>query len=335
MPPIQHRIDCHDDNLWIENLYAVNRNIIQALADKCVVLSAPDILFSKWVTSINNCQVVVTMYDDIFDDRWFDELKVTSKKYNIKFTIITNIHYAGYNDIPEYKIQFYKELYGVFYNPAIKQTKINHNKLYTCLMQRTDFSRLSLFSNLSKNNLIDDGNVSLLGFQINNTKKSATEVVNDINSEYHLFDKIVSNYTFPFRNFVDSKNCFEIEEQSKYIIVSETYNTCGEVTPNWISFTEKTFRSLQIPNISILLNKNGAMDVLCEMGFKIHPINKILDYMMSFNSQTNFVIGILKNDIFDEVGHAESLHNQNLLMKWYNTLQSDDFYTTISSNLHT
>ena len=325
---IQH-IDKVDLNLWASNLSTVHFRILEILRDNEVVVIDNDILFGDWDENINNCQAVFVNYDDIiWDECWLNDLQNVGKKFNIKFTLITNVYFRG-KDTNEYKVLFYKELFGVFYNSSIKQVPISVSKLFTCLIQRTTYPRLKVFSDLHHNNLLSLGNVSLLGFQLDNDLPP-NGVVKQINDEFGEFDDIVELFDFPFRNFVEPDNCFEIENQSKYIVVLETYNDF--INMKWVSFTEKTFRSLQIPNISLLFNKQGAINILDEIGIKTHPANRILDNMESFNSQNNVLIGILKGDMFD-VDSDTSIHNQNKLKEWHDILQTDEFYESIIDDL--
>ena len=305
------RTHATDDYLWCDNLDIVHSRILKVLGDNGVVIidmhrSADDaILFEDWDENINNCQAVFVNYDDIiWDECWLDDLQNVGKKFNIKFTLITNVYFRG-KDTNEYKVLFYKELFGVFYNSSIKQVPISVSKLFTCLIQRTTYPRLKTFSDLYHNNLLDLGNVSLLGFQIKNLL-SPNGVVSAINDEFGVFDDIVELFDFPFRNFVEPESMFEIENQSKYTVVLETYNDFENSA--WVSFTEKTFRSLQIPNISLLFNKQGAIGILDEFGIKTHPVNRILDNMESYNSQNNVLIGILESDMFD-IDSKTSMHN--------------------------
>jgi len=325
------RIHADDDILWLKNLQKFDDRIKKVLASINITVISHDFIMADWDPNVRNCQVVIINYDDITDDMWVSEIEEIAIKHNIKFTYITNIFYCGESS-EWFKVLFLKELYGVFYNPNISVKTLLRTNLYTCLMQRTSYPRLKLFAELSRNELLTDGNVSLLGYQ-SFTDLPPNDIINDINVEFdNIFDDIVQHYQFPFRNFIEPENCFEIEERSKYIIVSETYN--DSENKKWISFTEKTFRSLQIPNISLLLNKKGSVNALAEVGIKTHPINSILDYMESYNSQCNFIIGLLKNDMFDEDGIIEiATHNQHKLKEWNTSLKTDELYQNIIKDL--
>lgn len=324
---INQHIDTPDHNLWLDNLANAHCRLLTALSNSNIVVLNSNTLFEMWDSKIYNCNVVMINYDDIvWDSVWFKDLEKTAKKYNVKFTLITNVVYTKETHCKWYKVLFLKELFGVFYNPHITQEKLNASNLFTCLMQRTTFPRLKLFSELSRNNLLHKGNVSLLGYQTNDL--TVSEVINQLNNEFNEFDDILEKHQFPYKNFIEIGNCFDIEKQSKYVVVSETYN--DRIVPEWISFTEKTFRSLQIPNISVLLNKKGANDILTSIGIKTHPINHILDYLTTYDAQTDFIIGLLSGDMFDlELADDIAIHNQHQIKDWYDSLQTVDFYNNV------
>ena len=64
----------------------------------------------------------------------------------------------------------------------------------------------------------------------------------------------------------------------------------------------------------------------------MHPINHVLDYMTSYNSQTNFIIGLLHSDICDVLPDIAK-NNQNQMQEWSNTLNTDEFYQNIINDL--
>jgi hypothetical protein len=327
-------IDTHDHRLWHNNLLTVRNRILKTLKDNNIDVVKKNVLFNAWDESIHNCPVAIINYDDvIWDSSFMGDLVKTAKKYNIKFTLITNVFYNNTLKNEWYNVVFIKELFGVFYNPNITQIQSQPAKLYTCLMQRTTFPRLKLFAELSRNKLLNNSNVSLRGMQTGEHNLSANGVAESINNNFGGFDDIISQYDFPYSNFREKDNCYEIEEQSKYVIVSETYNDHANM--EWISFTEKTFRSLQIPNISLILNKKGAKEVLDSIGIKTHPINYILDRMITYDSQTDFIIGVLTADMFDlEESNSMATHNQQQLEEWNSTLGTDRFYQSIVDLMH-
>lgn len=331
MPGLEH-IDntTHDLSLGLSNLAEVDNRIRTVLAKNNILVVENDIIFDNWNPDVNNCQVAIINYDDIiWFSEWIDDLKTVANKYNIKFSLITNIVYLGNNNNSEYKVLFYKELFGVFYNPAITQTPKETSKLFTCLLQRTTYPRLKLFSELLKNNLLSRGNVSLLGYQIN-ADMSPNDIVRSIANNFDEFDYVINRCEFPYRNFKELGDSYKIEEQGKYTIVAETYNDF--IDSDWVSFTEKTFRSIQIPNIAVVLNKKGSVGILKELGIELHPINHVLDYMSSYNSQTNFLVGLLHSDICDVLLDIAK-RNQEQMQSWSNTLNTDGFYQTIINDL--
>jgi hypothetical protein len=72
------------------------------------------------------------------------------------------------------------------------------------------------------------------------------------------------------------------------------------------------------------------MKVLEEQGFQFHPINHVLNRIQDFYAQTEFIIGVLEQDMFSLINEPSmALHNQELLKKWYDKAQTQEFYDTI------
>jgi hypothetical protein len=323
-----------DHNQWIAKLALVQQRIKSLLMTNNVLVFSDDEIntFNTFDTfnwePFRNSQVALLLFDDIRDEYLFECLKSISVMHGVRFTIITNIFYRGAED--GFKVLYLKEFYGVFYNPQIPTTP-SYTKLYTSLMQRTTYPRLALFAELYRHKILNKGNTSLLGYNPSQ-KLSPQSLLISLNDEFdNVFDDVVNNIKLPYRNFLEKDNMYEHEIDGKYNIVMETYN--DSLNKNWISFTEKTFRNVQIPTISLLLNKTGSVNQLVDIGIQIHPINNILDYMHSYTSQNNFIIGILCNDMFDDVFSHMAIHNQLLLKKWDDDLNSDKFYTNIIDNL--
>jgi len=317
---------------WTSNLSKTHSKITKALTDNNIHILT-DIIFDNWDKNIQHCHVAIIVYHDIIFDRyWMQDLVKTAKKYNVKFVLITNIACLEPVNNEWYQIIFLKELYGVFHD---KNTipKLNKNlNLYSCLARRTTYPRVKLFADLSRNNLISKGNVSLLGFQYH-SDNNANEVIEEINNNTNEFNDIVNKYKFPFKNFSEDDYNFGIEQNSKYTIANETFND-HEPNAKWFSFTEKTFRCLQIPNITLFLNRKGSIDILNSINIKVHPINYILDQMESYEAQNNFIVGLLLHDIFDLDEMQEiATHNYNQIKKWSESLKTDTFYKDIVNKI--
>jgi hypothetical protein len=330
-----------DDLLWWGNRNKIAERLEKKLRGEGYVVipvnTANPLIGEWWDSSIHDTSVVMTLFDDTtWDDLYLDELEATAKEHNIKFTLVTDIFYKGRNNYNSIKILFVKEFYGMYYNPHIlpytnPHGRTSRNKLHNCLIQRATLQRLHMFAELVRNNLIDKGNTSFLGYQPGT--QTPNDVMNDLNETYNNdFDDIVNNYDFPFRNFVDPDDLSDLEIVSRYSISLETYNT--DTNLNWVSFTEKTVRSLQIPNISLIANKGNSSEILEELGFKVHPINYVLDRMPDYYSQTEFIIGILKQDMFPMTNEPyRARHNQELLKVWHNLTLTDEFYDNIAKEI--
>lgn len=296
------------------------------LTDKIKQNNYKILSFDTLLTDITekNTSIVFLRFGDVpCDISLLEDMENVALERNIKFTIITDVFYRNSNtsNTSNIKIITVNEFYGIYYNDCVKLTP-GYTKLYNLLIQRTVLPRLHQFAELARNCLIDDGYVSLLGFQINNTN-TPSKIVNDINKTYDsLYSDVLSNIEIPFTNFVEPNDLYILEEDTKYSVVFETYNDTNNY--EWCAFTEKTFRSLQTSNISLLQNKTGSIEILSELGFKFHSINYILDAMPGYVSQTAFVVALLKNDMFEVFDMTEyAVHNQAILKDMLNNLQSD------------
>jgi len=330
MDEVVKHIEAFDLDLWYYERRTFQKKLMLKLESHNIKYGFYENLnFFAWNEKIRDTKFVIFSSDDICPEIWFEDLESTCKKYNLQAIIITNNFFTKSIDTAHIKIVFVEELFGEYYNPHIRTTHTGYKNLYTCLMQRTGFSRLNLFLDLRKNNLLDRGNVSLLGYQIDEDK-TADAVLQEILDQHNI--ELDFNLDLPFRNFVDEDSTYKIEQQSKYDIVCETYN--DHAVPYRIAYTEKTFRSLQIPNISLILNKKGSNKILNDLGFKTHKINCLLDGMIEYNCQNDFIVSILENDYVEEDQVEEfAKHNSNKLKKLNEKLHNESFADEIVKNI--
>ena len=196
-------------------------------------------------------------------------------------------------------------------------------------MGRTLYQRFDLFIKLLS---FENGNLSFLGYTRNTQGNEVNNNINFISNEYDIDINEFGHIELPYKNFEEKENIFEIEQQSKYNIVQETYNDHENL--NCICFTEKTFRALQIPNISLFLNKQGYTDALEKIGFKINPINKVSEVLVDHNCQNNFIAGVLKNDYLTLDKQKEfALENTKILKYFYTKLMNDNFFKNLAKLL--
>jgi hypothetical protein len=321
-----------DQDVWWDNFIWMKKRIKENLESNDIIVALTNpLLGSQWDTSIRNTSMVIIQTGDTDWDKLFlDELNDTAVEFNIKFTLISNMVFLGKNNRSNIKLLTIKEFQGMYYNDGIDYKRRElPTKLYNCLIQRTTLSRLHMFSELVRNNLINKGDVSLLGYQVTNDNSTPDDIIHQLNNKFNSqYDDIVNQYSFPYTNFDEPNNLYDLEVNAKYSVVLETHN--DDTDTSWVSFTEKTIRNLQIPNISLLVNSVDSMKVLEEQGFQFHPINHVLNRIQDFYAQTEFIIGVLEQDMFSLINEPSmALHNQELLKKWYDKAQTQEFYDTI------
>ena len=316
-----------DHITWGSNYAMMHDNLTRKIKKQKYSILPMDTIFR--CVKLTNASIVLLRFGDVPCDRLnLVEMDKIAEQQNLKFTIITDVFYTEEFESSFIKILFVKEFYGVYYNDYVSSDLLTYDKLYNFLVQRTEENRTHQFYEFFKHNLIDLGKVSLLAYQID-SNVSPSDIVNDINKEAgYIYSDMIDRLTFPFANFDEPDTLFELESSTKYSIVFETYNDLHNL--QWCVFTEKTMRSLQVANISILQNKTGSVKILEEMGFKVHPINHVLDQMTGCLLQAKFVIKLLEHDMFGFDNIIETAeHNQALLKSWYDELQTEEFYNNV------
>lgn len=297
---------------------------------------------TSWDKSQVNKSFVLLLFTDIVWDRSFiNDLEKLAIEFNNKFTLITdNIPVSNFISnfrSKHIKILFIKEFYGVYYNSSVTPlNKTSYKKLYSCLIQRTDHFRLLLFNKLIENKLIDSGYVSCLGWQTD-----AFLSKHNIKTHHDVFNLLISQNPemfsinisdVPYKNFKEPDSLYTIEKLAKFSIVYETYNSSNEADNDFVLFTEKSLRSLQIGNIPLILNSNHTSQLLkTKLNLKSHPINSILDKMPDRYSQIEFIIGVLCNNDFidDSMIYDYAIHNRRVLREYNDVLHSTAFYENI------
>jgi hypothetical protein len=247
------------------------------------------------------------------------------------------------------KILFDKRIYGCYalYNdkdfggPA-------PSKLYNCLIQRADPFRQSFFYWLHHHQLLDRGYVSYLLITGAKNKQDVvppTTIFQSIHTSNDLLyqyrppnlsqlvlpadsDQIYADLlgNVPYQNFVEQYDLVPIIQDSKYSLAIDTF-ACDDGRGCWC-FTEKIFRPLQFATIPLLCVQQNGISKLVDWGFAISDFYKEFDGLPLTQRQVA-LIDIIKNDSLDIdhttlVEHAQ--HNRNLVTKWLNDLQKEQFW---------
>jgi len=292
----------------------------------------------------------VTVYSDqiwtkskcrAFEDSTFNTLTQSIRDHNtIKVNLVdacpntTDVTYITDNILSNPNIPLHPEFWGGFsYDPEYVSRA--PTKLYNCFINRVCPFRQSWFYQLINKKLIDQGNVSyLLDYRKMpdecKTKIELNEWIyqqgNQLFKNEHDFIKT----RVPFCNF--SGDLDQSIVDSKVGIVIETYVE----TNHAIAFSEKTFRSIQLPRPFIIFGVPGSIKILRQYGFDLYDdiINHSYDLELDpVNRQTMILNQIDKFRVLrmrysdKQLSSFEDRANQNrqllknFLLKWPEKLE--------------
>lgn len=164
------------------------------------------------------------------------------------------------------------EYYGCYYTKQIPDDQCIIKKDFNCFLHRIDPIRQTWFYLLFDRGFLDRGYVS---FNMANDRLphlvhlSKFEVFDQFHRDFlsgfdHIKQEIKS--IVPFKNFVDTDDMFSVVLESKISIIVETYFERTDVK----TFTEKTFRALQLPRPWLLFAATGCVSRLRSMGFDVY-----------------------------------------------------------------
>jgi hypothetical protein len=208
---------------------------------------------------------------------------------------------------------------------------------YNCFMHRIDSVRQSWFYLLHQLNLLDQGYVSFLLFQIpeySPQNLSGQELFDWIHKTHGLntlenFEKSYQELreSVPYQNFEENNQLNDKILDSKYSLVLDT-NATDDHMNQWF-MSEKVYRTLMTPTIDLLFLQKGATTKLKSLGFITNTVDLEVDSLDWVQRQSQ-LLNILVNDSVEynfDFLREKALHNYNLLIKFYQTL--DSFYTEV------
>lgn len=221
--------------------------------------------------------------------------------------------------------------YGIYYYPYELQST-DSIKDFNCLMNRMDPMRQSWLYQLIRRDLFDRGFVS---FNLD-TKNMSSVYGRD---PMVCFDKQFENqmkifqiehdwikHRLPYKNFDDTGDVAHVIMQSKFSIVLETYFS----ETHTITFSEKTFRCLQLPRPWLLYTHPHAVSALRHMGFDLlddmvdHDLYDRLDNEIDRQVKILDLAQEMCDRVFDHKRLIDAArYNQNLLEKFSTTCESD------------
>jgi len=226
------------------------------------------------------------------------------------------------------------EFYGCYYSEQIPNGQ-PIEKDFNCFINRLDPIRQSWFYVLYDRKFLDRGYVSF-NAEIRANQQYPGDTYQEVVESYHRdylssFDNIKNEITsmVPFKNFVDNNDLFSITLSTKFSIILETYpeRTDAKV------FSEKIFRSLQLPRPWLLFAATGCVDKLRSLGFDVY--DDIVDHGYDlFDTEISYVarqesILAQAKDLLDLkmtpalLGRLQqgADHNRTLLCNWYSNWQ--------------
>ena len=304
-----------------------------------------------------NTHFVLLIEGDV-DPVWIDatmiaDIDVDLAKRNCRLTIVTTGVPLDTRTLitrlaDTIQIITVKELHGI-YNPDWElKYPPKEMKLYSCLMQRLTPDRMLAAVELHNQKMLDKGIVSFISNfrptayfdEFKREGASNADVLREMQSwhprvTFHYetrdedIEKIIS--MVPYRSFEEpgpDGYLADVERHAQFSIVYETYNTDAYPSSKWYCLTEKSTRSLTLPTISLFCMPRFSLFWYKELGFKFHPINESLNRVSGFDSQINFIIGMLKhgNIRFDpDLEYSIAQHNRNVLQSMEDRLYEDNF----------
>lgn len=219
----------------------------------------------------------------------------------------------------------------------IPNVNLQPSRRYNCFIQRCDSVRQSWFYFLQLNDLLDQGYVSFLLYQLSEYSKLTGVELFDFIHYHHGLDS-VSKFTqayqalrdqVPFQNFDENHNLSSYICDSKYSLVLETYAV--ENNRSQWCFTEKILRSLQLPTINLpFIQQYGARE-LVKLGFEVDPVMETVDHLEWIPRQ-QALLDVLIHDtiaIDSTTKYNQCKHNQNMLTRWKQAYQKPTFFDDI------
>jgi len=223
-----------------------------------------------------------------------------------------------------------QEYYGCYYTEQIPNDQYIIKKDFNCFLNRIDPIRQTWFYLLFNRGLLDRGYVS---FNIAHdrlphlTHLSKFEVFDLFHQDFLSgFDNIKQEIRdiVPFKNFVDNDDLFSIALESKISVVVETYFERTDVK----TFSEKTFRAIQLPRPWLLFAATGCVSRLRSMGFDVyddivdHNYDRFdtsvscVDRQEAILSQLSVLLDLKFTPSLIKRLTQGSTHNRRLLQDW-------------------
>jgi hypothetical protein len=219
----------------------------------------------------------------------------------------------------------------------IPSVNLHPTRLYNCFIQRCESVRQSWFYFLHLNNLLDQGYVSFLLYQLNEySELTGVELFDFIHHQRGLAGVLKFTQAYqvlrdqvPFRNFDENYDLSRYICDSKYSLILETY-AVEDHRSQWC-FTEKILRSLQSPTINLAFIQQYGARELKKLGLEVDLVMEALDHLEWIPRQ-QALLDILIHDtiaIDSTIKYNQCKHNQNMLTQWKQAYQKSTFFDDI------
>lgn len=165
---------------------------------------------------------------------------------------------------PYFKIP--NSVYGIYYMPE-RTWHRNISKNFNCFINRNDPIRQSWFYLLYSRELLDHGFVSFSGHSRMHEYQDLElfdQIHKDTLSSFDPIHQVIRNLV-PYKNFQETGNLCDTILSTKFSIIIETYFERTDA----LTFSEKTFRALQVPRPWLLFHATGSVSALRDLGFYV------------------------------------------------------------------
>lgn len=223
---------------------------------------------------------------------------------------------------------------GVYYHEYPIGDSIVPSKSYNCFINRMDVVRQTWLYQLIRRGIFEKGYVS---FNMDTREYNGTDPHAVFQDQFERHCGIfLAEHEFirsqvPYRNFPESGELTTTCYDSKISLVLETYFDQNEV----ITYSEKTFRALQIPRPWLLFSHKHAIKHLRKIGFD--TLDDVIDHDQYDHSDfaierqiklLDMMVDLIDLDFDQDRLDRAALHNQRLLEK-FSLTWFDDYMHSI------
>jgi hypothetical protein len=222
-------------------------------------------------------------------------------------------YYIGDAVTPWQDFKLYPEVFGVYAHDFIYQ-KHQPTKVFNCFINRGCATRQSWFYLMARSNLLSQGHVS---FWCENrfNKTSPQQYSEQLFQTYnkHLFEQEHNQLRdeIPYKNF-DISIEDAVLDSSKSLVI-ETFFEPNE----YICYTEKTWRAIQLPVPMLLFSAQYAIENLRNWGFDVfdNVVDHSYDTEPNYHTRQQMILQQLGTPIEYNPTEFEqkAIHNRNLL----------------------